>query len=44
MSLVQDFQVESTEYSLVTIDDQFALFGGYSALVWSILSFLVSWH
>ena len=44
MNFAQNYQVEHTEYSLITVDAQLALYGGYSALMWQILSILLSWY
>lgn len=36
--------VEEIEYSLDTLDECMALVGGYAALIWQILSILLSWY
>ena len=36
-------RVTNAEYSLYTFDASMALIGGYAALIWQVLSILLSW-
>ena len=44
MMMIQNMEILSSEFTLQTLDGSLALVGGYSALIWSILSILLSWY
>mgnify|MGYP000415585557 CR=1 FL=1 len=44
LNMSQEYMIESMEYNLVTFDAQLALVGGYAAIIWQILSILLSWY
>ena len=44
LMMMQNMEILSSEFTLQTLDGSLALVGGYSALIWSILSILLSWY
>ena len=44
MSLTQGYEVYQSEYTVSSIDTSLAVLGGYSAIVWYILSALLNWY
>ena len=44
LTLGQSYQISYEEYVTYTFDSSFALLGGYAAIIWQILSVVLSWY
>ena len=44
MSLSQGYEIYQSEFTVSSIDTSIAVLGGYSAIVWYVLSALLTWY